>query len=627
MTPSGRRRSTGADDADFLGLLAREPSDASARRLAARPGRAFACGPVRLVGPAGTTIGTGGDLFALAGRLVNADELVDGDGGRDGADAALAILRRRGTDGLAGFRGHFALAYFDAHAARLWLAADHLGRRTVFHARVDGGVAFSSGLRPLLALPDVPRDLDEAFLAATFSDVPPEPDATPYAAIRRIPAATAVAFGVDGERRSHRWWHPDLGHRLRHRRDDDYVEEGRALLDRAVARGLPGSGTVLCQLSGGFDSGAVAATAARLRGTAPVHVLTAAPPDGVPILATPKIVGDERPPARAVAAMHPNMVWESVSSAGLHALDDDPTRLFLALATPARGALGVGWYAPLFERARALGARTVLTGGLGNMTLSWDGLCGLASMARRGDWVRLWREARAIGRLQGRSPVAVLRRHAIVPLLPPRLQARWSAFRGGLPPEGEAFGPIHPEFARAHGIPERRLAFGLDYDGDTDATRRRWLTYVQSNPPTADLTEPLFGVGTYAPLSDVDLLEFCFALPDEQYLRDGRTRWLARRVLADRLPPAVLDETRRGFQCAEFLHRIGLQRERIAAGVADLERSPLASRVLDVGRMRRIVDAPWPTDAARTGFGDYGAVLHRGLHYGRYLRWIEGGNR
>ncbi|MFX9142771.1 hypothetical protein ABTN58_20055, partial [Acinetobacter baumannii] len=71
----------------------------------------------------------------------------------------------------------------------------------------------------------------------------------------------------------------------------------------------------------------------------------------------------------------------------------------------------------MFDRARSLGARTMLTGGIGNMTLSWDGLCGLASMARRGDWWRLLREARALARRSGVSVAAVLRRHAIMPLL------------------------------------------------------------------------------------------------------------------------------------------------------------------------------------------------------------------
>lgn len=547
--------------------------------------------------------------------------------GLDGPATAMASLQHGGIGALSAFRGHFALAHWDATAARLWLASDQLGRRTVFYSRLDAGLVFASSLRSLLALPDVPRDLDEAFLAASFSDVPPDPDATPYAAIRRVPAASAIGFTVDGARTVRRYWSPDWGRRLNYRHDDDYVEQGRALLDRVVARGMGGAGTILCQLSGGFDSGAVAATAARLRNPGTVHVLTAAPPDGVPLFEHPSAFGDERRHAGAVAALHPNMQWEAISSAGLHPLDENPKQLFLALSTPARGVLNIGWYAPLMERARDLGARTVLTGGLGNMTLGWDGMCGLASMARRGDWVRLWREVRALGRRQGRSPAAVLRRHAILPLLPPRLQARWAAFRGQGLPEGEKFSPIHPDYARANQIPERRLAAAVDYPGDTDAMRRRWLHYVQSAPPTADWTDVLFGVGSYSPLGDIDLVEFCFSVPDEQYFRQGQTRWLARRVLADRLPPEVLNETRRGFQCAEFLHRMTLQHEEIIKGVAELERSPLASRILDVERMRRLADAAWPTDAARTGFGDHAGVLHRGLHYGQFIRWIEGSNQ
>ena len=143
--------------------------------------------------------------------------------------------------------------------------------------------------------------------------------------------------------------------------------------------------------------------------------------------------------------------------------------------------------------------------------------------------------------------------------------------------------------------------------------------------PWFDPMIELFGVEMRDPMADLDLLEFCFATPDDQYLRAGRTRWLARRVLADRLPPQVIDETRRGFQCPEFLHRMTLQREAIVEGVATLERSPLASRVLDIARMKRLA-ADWPRDAASTGFGDYGGMLNRGLHFGRFLRWIEGGN-
>lgn len=599
------------------------PRDDGLRRL-------LRVGPVRIAGTPHPIRCPANGLLAFSGHIDNADDLRQDLAGVDkrlGDPESLVFeaLGRWGSGAPARFRGAFSLAFWNGAEERLVLAGDPLGLRTVFHTRIDGALTFSTSLRALLALPGVERNLDETYLAAFLSDVVPEPDATLYAAIRRVPAACAVVFDCGGAASLHRYWSPDWGRRIRYRRDDDYVEEARALLDQAVRRQLHGPGPIVCQLSAGFDSGAVAATAARLCAPATMHALTIAPPDGVPRLEQPSRISDERAGAAAVARMHPNMAWEAVSSTALHPLGRNPQRLFLALAMPARNALNIDWFAPSMDRARVLGARAVLGGFLGNMTLSWDGLCGLAGMARQGNWVRLWREATALGRRRGLSTAVVLRRYGLKPLLPPTMQ-RWLDDRRGLPPpECERFSAIHPDFARDTGMAERRLAMGHDYLGDTDTMRRRWLSRIQTLPPVMGPLGEVFGVELRDPTADRDLLEFCFALPDEQYLRDGVTRWLARRVLADRLPPEVLGETRRGLQCPEFLYRMTLGRDDIVAGVEALERSPLACRVLDVARMRRLA-ADWPTDAATTPFHDYGAVLNRGLHIGQYLRWIEGGN-
>lgn len=596
--------------------------------------RVFERGPLRLVASSAAVGVDGGGLLALHGRIDNAHDLAAGltpgdlphnDLPHNDASLLLTMIRRQGPEGLARCRGNFALALWDQGSGRLLLAADPLGRRTLFHARIGGLLVFSSRLRTLLALPGLPRDLDETYLAALLSDVVPEPDATLYAAIRRVPAASTMTVDPDGTLAVHRYWQPDWGRRIRHARDETYVEEARALLDQAVSRQLYGPGPTVCELSAGFDSGAVAATAARLRAPATIHALTLAAPDGVPRFDHPAIISDERPGAAAVAALYPNMAWEAVSPDGLHAFDHDPRHLFLALSGPARNAMNIGWFAFSMKRARALGAHAVLGGMLGNMTLSWGGLSGLADMARRGNWMRLWQEASALGRATGHSTAAVLRRYALKPLLPVRLQSRLDDYRGLSRPEAERFSAIHPDFARDTAIHERRLDMGNDYLGDSETMRRRWLSRVQTLPPLLDPIGELYGVELRDPTADLDLLEYCFALPADQYLRGGTTRWLARRVLADRLPPAVLNETRRGLQCPEFLHRMTLQRDRIMEGVEALEGSALASRVLDVARMRRLV-ADWPTDAASTSFSDYGAVLYRGLHFGQFLRWIEGGN-
>ena len=596
-------------------------------RPAGRRSGATLSGPLTLTTSPSGVSRQGELLLALHGRIDNADELRHdrADGGTDDASLVLDLLLRGGEVALARLRGPFAIALWDGRSGRLTLAGDQLGLHTVFHARTAEGLVFATCLRAVLAQGGVPRDLDDGHLAAFLTDATPEPDSTVYRAVRRVPPAGAVTIDRDGRIAVAEYWRPDWHRRIRHRRDEAYVEEGRALLDQAVSRQLRGLDTVVCQLSGGLDSGAVASTAARLLGSRPLHALTMAPADGAAVFESPGRFADERPLAAAVARRHPNMVWEALSSDRLSPLDEDPLRFFLPLAMPCRNALNIGWFAPLFDRARALGGRSVLTGSFGNLTLSWNGLPALADMVRTGRWRRAWREAAALGGLHGEPPARMLLRHGVKPLLSSRAQA-WLDRRRGLPrPDSERFSAINPDFARETAIAARRLAMDDDYAGDSLSTRRAWLRIMQARAFVNAAVGDMLGVELRDPTADLDLLAFCFAVPGDQYLRDGRTRWLARRVLADRLPPEVVEERRRGLQCPEFLHRITLARGAILERLERLERSPLATRVLDVKRMKALAE-DWPTDPAGTRFHRIGAVLHRGVHVGSFLRWNEGAN-
>lgn len=563
-------------------------------------------------------------LGVLSGRIDNLDTLRS-DLGVPVATPA-SILRRYGVRGLARLRGAFSIAFWDSSRQSLLLASDPLGLRSVFYTMLKGRLAFATDLRDMLSLPGLSRDMNDDYLAAILADVVPRPGTTLYSCIGRVPAGCGITFAPDGSTTQCRYWEPDWQREIRHSSDDAYVEEARALLDQAVARQMRGAGPIVCQLSGGFDSGAVAATAARLRREETVHALTSVPSPGVPIFQSPNFVGDESGLAAATARMHPNIAWEALSASGLHKLDENPLRAFSTLSMPARNMANIGWLAPTFDRARTLGASAILTGSFGNMTLSWTGMSSIATWLRRGDWPRAWREAATLGRAQSVPVGRMLWRHGLKPLLAPHWQQRLAAWRGSGPSAWLRSTPISSEFAAATRIGALRLDQGNDFPADTVTKRRHWLARIQNLPPWLDPMSELVGVEIRDPTADLDLLEFCFAVPDDQYLREGRTRWLARRVLADRLPAEVLSEERRGFQGADFMHRLTIQRESIVQRVDALECSPLAARALDIGRMKRLA-ADWPQDLAGARFGDYGAVLHRGLHAGEFLRWIEGGNQ
>src|SRR4029078_13457916 len=62
---------------------------------------------------------------------------------------------------------------------------------------------------PLLADPDVPRDLDEATLAAFFAVRQPAPGATFFRAVEQVPPGCRVVLSAGTEQRIP-FWRPDL---------------------------------------------------------------------------------------------------------------------------------------------------------------------------------------------------------------------------------------------------------------------------------------------------------------------------------------------------------------------------------------------------------------------------------
>jgi asparagine synthase (glutamine-hydrolysing) len=138
----------------------------------------------------------------------------------------------------------------------------------------------------------------------------------------------------------------------------------------------------------------------------------------------------------------------------------------------------------------------------------------------------------------------------------------------------------------------------------------------------------LFGIRLSDPLADRALTEFCLAIPREQYVLGGRDRALARRVSAGLLPESVLNEKLWGKHNIEWFDRICPQRAEFAAELETLERVPLAAEMLDLPRLKALVDN-WPADGAAANVNrlDYEYFLTRAIHMGRFIRWLDGGNQ
>ncbi len=163
-------------------------------------------------------------------------------------------------------RGMFAFALWDVARERLFLARDRLGKKPLFYALAPERFAFASEIKAILAAgfpaaPD-PEALDHYLTYLYFP-----PPYTAFRGIRKLPPAHAMMLELrNGEMapRSWRYWDslPSAGDPL----GDDYpgvVARLRELIEDAVRVRLMSDVPLGVLLSGGLDSSAIAAQAAR----------------------------------------------------------------------------------------------------------------------------------------------------------------------------------------------------------------------------------------------------------------------------------------------------------------------------------------------------------------------------
>jgi len=156
-------------------------------------------------------------------------------------------------------RGMFALALWDSRQRRLVLARDRFGIKPLYYGSEGGLLSFASELK---ALPRGEVDLDalEAFL--TFNSIP-----APLSIWRgtlKLPAGHLLVWEGKGEPRLERFARPAPvpAGEVRNGKESELAEELRARLRDSVRAHLVADVPVGILLSGGVDSGALAALAA-----------------------------------------------------------------------------------------------------------------------------------------------------------------------------------------------------------------------------------------------------------------------------------------------------------------------------------------------------------------------------
>ena len=517
-----------------------------------------------LAGRVGGEVRAGGDAWvvrqdgleiALDGELSELDALAAALGLAQGADAASVLCAgwRRWSAGLpARLRGSYALLVWEPATARGVLARDRVGAVPLLAARTGETVCFATEQRALLELCTSAAGVDEV------------------AAVHWL-----VGGAIPGQRTLHRGiervaagchWRFDRGRVevVRHGRvgpaaatpDDDRARL-RAALEGAVGRavgaaGGPGGAGVGVLLSGGFDSAAVAALAARAVGAAGrMRSYSLTFPLDPAVDESQEIVALTRELGLAAVGL------AAEGGAPLADAAEHARRWRLPQISPN----GFLW-SPLLARAREDGVTHLLDGEGGDEVLG-AGPYLLGDLLRRGSLATAWRLTGALG--AGRASAAVRRRmlvdFGLRAALPASLHATLRSLRAsrrGAPPW------LAPAAATLWRESEERWAWK-----GQEGTRWR-AALVHS---AVDVRDALgvaeqgrrfaaeHGIALRRPLLDERLLETVLALDPALAFDPRRDRALARDALAGVLSERALGRVGKAY-FDPFAARVLLGEER-----------------------------------------------------------------
>jgi asparagine synthase (glutamine-hydrolysing) len=341
--------------------------------------------------------------------------------------------------------------------------------------------------------------------------------------VSRVPPGH-VLIADDRGVRLREYWHPEPLPADDSRSDDDYAEECRALLRRAVESRMRSSAPILVFFSGGIDSSSVLATAvdvARDLGVDPPHATS---------MVFEKTESDERRFRRAFFDAHPLTPVEV--QPGVMDGEEYRAQAKRRLVLPDMPSEFIG--RPLFWRARQMGARVGLTGAGGDF-LFGGSTHAYADLLRRGRLIsaaaRYFRDWKTND--SGWVPEAFLV-SGLWPLLPQPIRSlmRRPARRLMRITDAPAWLRL-PRPARA-AVPDPPLGVSHASWEICWSLRSGWTSvFIESGERGAAED----GVEPRHPLWDPALITFALSLPERQRRRNGTMKYVLRR--AARLPEAI----------------------------------------------------------------------------------------
>jgi len=474
--------------------------------------------------------------------------------GHSDTEVLLAAVEAWGLDGmLARAVGMFAIALWDRATQTLSLTRDRMGEKPLYYGRTRHGLVFASELKAIRVLGGPEPAIDKAALAEFMQFGYITAPRSIYQGLIKVPAGHVVSIPRGGQASAPRpYWQlstatdTELSRHLAGVGDDEAVGLLHDRLKTAVGLQMMADVPLGAFLSGGVDSSTVVGLM-QAQSTRKVKTYT---------IGFHEKAFDEAPYARAVA-QH---------------LGTDHTELYVsaddaAAVIPALPQIYDEPFADSSQIPTTLVSR--MTRQHVTVALSGDGGDELfAGYPRYGITDALWRRinglpvglrAATATLLRCASPQAWDRLISAIPGLRDRNINGRRVHRLARVMASRSLGEMY-ERLLSQWQPEDRLVLGVDAhypgarswpsQGDTIEQMRRWDVdrYLPDDLLVkVDRAAMSTSLETRAPMLDHRVVALAFAMPSRLLVREGKGKWVLRRVLDRYVPRDLIERPKTGF--------------------------------------------------------------------------------
>ena len=410
--------------------------------------------------------------------------------------------------------GQFCFVIWNSHKEEIFAAVDQFSTIPFFYTyQPEQFFIFSNEFSPFHQLCPTLTIRKQHFLefaCDTFSLTE-----TSYQEVLKLPPGHQLVINKQDLKQHCYWRLQDQKEKLSCHTREEYYATFRQHFERAVNTCLRGIGPVTTHISGGLDSSAVAAQAAKHLATQQqgLYGITAIPQGLEGPSYRKNWYYHEMPRVQALLDRYPNIRHFSYTGAPENDIFTQLKTLHRYTDQPIRNVQNFDWIMGSYEYARAQGGRILLTGQAGNGSVSWAGSSRLA-MARR-----LY--------------------HALKIIVKPK-----NIFGG-------FFNDLNPDLLNSSQGKKLLRRRGINFNPHRELLSGKLGAPLITSAYAAQL---LHGVRCLDPTRDLALTKFCYNVPQKIYHKGRKTlqrRLLVREGLRDLLPEAIALNPYRGEQAAD----------------------------------------------------------------------------